>query len=45
MRRTAILVLTVTALMVALSGAAFAVTLHGTNSGESLKGSGGADTL
>ena len=37
MRRTAILVLTVAAQMVALSGAAFAVTLNGTAGGECLK--------
>jgi Ca2+-binding RTX toxin-like protein len=45
MKCTVILVLTVAALMVAVSGAAFAVTLTGTGGDDSLKGSDEADTL
>ena len=45
MKRTVILVLTVAALMVAVSGAAFAVTLTGTGGDYSLRGPDEADTL
>jgi hypothetical protein len=44
MSRTVILVLTVAALMVAVSGVAFAITLTGTGGDDSLKGSDEADT-
>lgn len=44
MSRTVILVLTVAALMMAVSGAAFTVTLTGIGGDNSLKGSDEADT-
>ena len=45
MRRTAILVMAVAMLMVALSGVALAATRSGTSSGETLTGTPGADTI